>query len=101
MTKEELEVLAEYESDFRMAIGSNFVRMDATRFNKIADLYAKHCGVELTKSQRNCSTCRLNALKTLGTEYFNWKKHYEEIKDEAPAEEPKKKGRPRKIDLGE
>lgn len=93
MDKEQLKQCEKYEDAFRLAINANFVRMSQGEFNEVAALYKEILGKTLTKGQMTCSTCRLNTMKDLGGEYFKWKEYYE---NEKP-----KRGRPKKIDLGE
>jgi len=97
--KEAMEELSEFEKEFKLAIKSNFVRMDGQRFGRVAALYTKYCGVTLTKSQMTCSVCRLNAMKALGQVYFENQERM--AAEEVEEEKKKRKGRPRKIDLGE
>lgn len=107
MTKELLEKCKPYEMQFKWAIRSNFIHMTHKDFSVIASLYKEAYGTALTKNQMTCNTCRLNALKKLGEDYFNAvqeiaieEKEERLNNDEAPKEEKKKKGgRKPKIDI--
>lgn len=80
-----------FEDAFKMAINANFVRMSQSEFNEVVVLYKEIMGKTLTKGQMTCNTCRLNTMKDLGAEYFKSKEENEKPK----------RGRPKKIDLGE
>ena len=102
MTKEQFEECSKYEQEFRWAIRSNFVHMDQGTFNDVARLYKEILGVGMTKSQMTCGTCRLNALKALGKDYFDTmdviaKQQSEQAKQETEEAPKKKGGRPKKI----
>ena len=104
MTREQVEQCKKYEQVFLWGIRSNFVHLSGTEFGEIARLYKSILGVELTKSQMNCGTCRLNTIKTLGKDYFESRDKYikedRENEEEKEPEAPKKKsGRPKKIDI--
>ena len=101
MTKELYEKCKAYEQQFRWAIKSSFVHMSSTEFSKVAALYKEAFGEGLTTSQMTCNTCRLNALKRLGDEYFKMQQELaEEAKEERTQEtEKKKSGRKKKIDI--
>lgn len=103
MTREQVEQCKEFEQDFRWAINTNFIHMDNTRFSKVAKLYKDILGVAMTKNQMTCNTCRLNAMKALGNDYFASRDAFakeDREKEKEEAEAPKKKaGRPRKIDI--
>lgn len=109
MTREFYEKLLPYEQKFRWAIKSNFISMSQGDFAQIAELYQELYGKGLTKSQTTCNTCRLNALKKLGNDFFAKQEEIaqREAKKTAKAaaeennksEETKKVGRPPKIDL--
>lgn len=86
------------EDVFKQAIRLNFMSMTNSKFMEIMKVYDEVYDKPLTKSQMNCSTCRLNALKKLGTDYFAYEQ--EMAKEEmAKRQEKRKAGRPRKIDL--
>lgn len=102
MTREQFEECKKYEQEFRWAVRSNFVHMSQSEFNEIARLYREILGVTLNKSQLTCNTCRLNALKALGNDFFaTMDRVAKEDKETAVEEEtPKKKvGRPKKINV--
>lgn len=92
LTKEQYEKLQPYETNIKNAVKNSFVHMAATDFNKVADIYAEVFGVQLTKSQRGCNTCRLNALKKLGEVYNEYTQKNEEKEKKVP-----KTGRPKKL----
>lgn len=109
MTKEQYERLQKFEAELRYAVRMNFMSMTNGKFAELVMIYKDLYGQELNKRQMGCSTCRLNALKRLGKDYFA---HQQELAEKEKAErlekakestvdEPKKKkaGRPRKIDL--
>lgn len=103
MTREQVEQCRKFEQAFRWA-KNNFVHMSLTEFNEVARLYKDILGVGMTKSQMNCGTCRLNALKALGGDYFATidRLAKEDRENEAKKEDetPKKKGgRPKKINV--
>lgn len=113
MTKEQYERLEKFEAELRYAVRMNFMSMTNGKFAELVMIYKDVYGQELNHRQMGCSTCRLNALKRLGKDYFAYQQELaekekaerlnaEEPKSEEPkVEEPKKKkaGRPRKIDL--
>lgn len=89
LTKEQYEKLKPYERNLTNAAKNAFVHMAGSDFDKVAEIYAEVFGVALTKSQKGCNTCRLNALRKLGELYVNYGK----------AET--KRGRPKKLDAGD
>lgn len=99
MTQELYEKCKQYEQNFRWAINSNFVHMTAGEFAKVAVLYREAFAEEI--KNLNCNTCRLNALKRLGTEYFIFQQELaNRQKDDRAEDTPKKKaGRPPKINI--
>ena len=101
MTREQFEECKKYEQEFRWAVRSNFVHMSQSEFNEIARLYREILGVTLNKSQLTCNTCRLNALKALGNDFFATMDRIAKEDNAAVEEEtPKKKvGRPKKINV--
>lgn len=104
MTREQFEECRKYEQEFRWAIRSNFVHMDQGTFNDVARLYKEILGVGMTKAQMTCGTCRLNALKALGKDYFDTmdviaKQQSEQAKQETEEAPKKKGGRPKKINV--
>lgn len=82
MLKKQYEALKPYEQALECAIKHNFVRMTMTDFDEIMKVHDE-IFKPLTKSQKNCSTCRLRAVKEIAAEY----KKYKPV------------GRPPKIDL--
>ena len=104
MTKEQFEECRKYEQEFRWAIRSNFVHMSQGDFNEVARLYKEILGVSMNKSQMTCNTCRLNALKALGKDYFDTmdiiaKEQQESALQEEIEAKKKKGGRPKKINI--
>lgn len=102
MKKENIEKLQPFEQKLRYAVKQNFMSMASGEFSQLMDIYEDEYGTSLTQAQRNCSTCRLNALKRLGNDYFNTiaeQQKEERMKEEEQVEEkPKsKRGRPSKI----
>lgn len=73
MNNDTFKRLQEFEIQLRSAVNSNYARMSNIAFEKFADIYAEMYGTPLTKSQKNCSSCRLTALKKVGNEYFTYK----------------------------
>ncbi len=104
MTREQFEKCKPYEQTFKWAIRSNFVHLSTSEFSEIAKLYKEILGVTMTKAQMTCGTCRLNALKALGKDFFDTMDILAKEQQESPVEEeteaPKKKGgRPKKINI--
>lgn len=73
MTKEQVERLQKYEQELNWALHQNFMSMTNSKFNEIMSVYNEIYETPLSRSQMNCSTCRLNAVKRLAKEYFNTK----------------------------
>lgn len=96
MTQEQFEKLIEFEAPITNAYKNSFLHLPASEFNKIAAIYDEIYEKPLTKSQRNCNTCRLNALKRLGMDYWNYKNKIEK-NEETPNKPKSNVGRPRKI----
>lgn len=70
MTNEIYEKLKPYESAMRQAKkGGCYIRMSQGEFNAFAELYRQHFGTALTTSQKNCSHCKMKALKAVGEAY--------------------------------
>ena len=92
MTKEQLEKLSKYEKELNYAVKLNFMNLGNGVFNEILKVYEELYNSTLTKSQYNCASCRLKALKKIGEDYFAAK---EEAEKEA---EKKKPGRPKKME---
>jgi hypothetical protein len=86
--KEFLEYYEKYEEVLENAINLSFIHLTYAEFGEIVKHYKDVFGKELRKSQLNCNSCRLKALKDLGYKY-------REIKAKP------KKGRPAKINLDE
>lgn len=100
MTREQVEKCNEYEQELRWAVKSNFVHMSNTEFSKIASLYKEVFGKALTVNQMTCNTCRLNAMKELGNDYFASRDKYTiEDRDKEKDTTKKKVGRPKKINI--
>ena len=89
MTKEQFEKLEPYKEDIMRAYKNSFVHMSGADFNKVAGIYAEITGKGLTKSQMNCNTCRLNALRKLGEMYSTYTESQEQ---------KVKKTRPKKLE---
>lgn len=112
MTDEQFETLTKYENVFNAAINNNFLRVSHEDFTIIAAVYDK-LFTPLRPSQRNCNTCRLNAIKSIGRAYFGEKENRakqqaektnnsEAVKTNTFGETIKKVfkgGRPKKINL--
>lgn len=101
MTIEQYKKSKQYESIFRNALNFDFIHLTYSEFEKISDLFTEIYGKSLTKSQKNCNTCRLKAIKDLGKDYFKYANEYDKIieaEEKAVTEKPKR-GRPKKIDL--
>lgn len=96
MDKQLYERAKEFENIFRNAIKMDFLRVTPDVMTVILEIHGEVFGKPLTKSQRQCNSCKLKAIKELGKLYF-------EEKDKEVEETPKvkKRGRPRKIDLDE
>lgn len=112
MTDEQYKTLEKYENVFNAAINNNFLRVSHEDFTIIAAVYDK-LFTPLRPTQRNCNTCRLNALKSIGRAYFGEKENRakqqaektnnsEAVKTNTFGETIKKVfkgGRPKKINL--
>ncbi len=112
--KDTLSTLSKFETTFRYAIKSNFVSIKTSEFGEFITLYNQFFP-PLKQSQMSCNTCRLNAMKKLGELYFENKEYYVEKEKEMEVEEepttpptaveeepliqPKKRGRPKKMDV--
>lgn len=90
MTEEQYQILVKYEQQLTAAAKNNFLRLSSAEFNELAGVYD---GLfrPLRQSQRNCNTCRLNALKSLYNAYVG-EKAQREVKaqkevDNKPQEE--------------
>lgn len=100
----------EYEKIFRYALKMDFLRISPEIFNALMLLYNEHTGKPLTKTQRQCNSCRLKAIKVLGRAYFEEGEKIEKEKEmekeqdtvqeeQKPTKTVKRRGRPKKIDL--
>lgn len=99
MTREQYDKLNVYEQQLRWAVRSNFVHMSALEFAKVAALYEELYGQALTQAQKNCNTCRLNALKKMGADYFAFQQELAQDDKDTRMEDKKKVGRKKKIDI--
>ena len=105
MKKELYDKAKEFENIFKYAIKMDFLRVTPEVFNEIMEIYEEHFGKKLSKSQRQCNTCRLKAIKEIGKVYFEEQekqkeqKEQEEQEGQPPKSEGKKRGRPRKLDV--
>ena len=88
MTKEDYESLVPYRESIMKAWKQSFLRMSSGDFEKVAEIYDRVTGKPLTRSQKNCNTCRLNALRKLGEEMETYERGKE------------KKSRKKKMDNG-
>ena len=106
-TKEELEMLSEYEDRFKTAIDSRFVRNLEPRYlTKIKAVYDDAHGGSYALNA-TCSHCVVNFMTLVGNKYFKDKADYEaraaqlvealdQVFDEVPDElEPKPASKPR------
>lgn len=90
LTEEQYKKLEPFKDHIMGAYKNSFVHVPGSEFNKIAELYEEIFKETLTKSQRGCNTCRLNALRKLGELYDKYGKEQKEKKS--------KGGRPKKIE---
>ena len=112
MTKEIYERLKEYENILKYAISMDYLRVTPDVFKVLADIYKDYTGKALTRSQLNCNSCRVKAIKELGKGYYAYVPEVVEVEVQ-PVEdtvetkteikevktEKKKRGRPRKINI--
>ena len=84
MTEEQYKVLKKYEQQLTAAARNNFLRLSSAEFNELAAVYDSLFR-PLRPSQRNCNTCRLNALKSLYNA-FQGEKAEREVKAQLEAE---------------
>lgn len=96
MKKELYDKAKEFENIFKYALKMDFLRVTPEVFNEIMKIYEEHFEKKLSKSQRQCNTCRLKAIKEIGRVYFE---EQEKQKEQQPKSEGKKRGRPRKLDV--
>lgn len=105
MKKELYDKAKEFENIFKYALKMDFLRVTPEVFNEIMKIYEEHFQKNLSKSQKQCNTCRLKAIKEIGRVYFEEQekqkeqKGQEEQKEQPPKSEGKKRGRPRKLDV--
>lgn len=99
MTEEQYTLLSKYDKDLTNAVKASFIHLTPSEFEEIisTDLLDK----PLTKSQRNCNTCRLTALRKIGKLFLEEKaKRDTKTEEEARSDVPKKKGgRPKKLKM--
>ena len=96
MKKELYDKAKEFENIFKYALKMDFLRVTPEVFNEIMKIYEEHFQKKLSKSQKQCNTCRLKAIKEIGRVYFE---EQEEQEGQPPKSEGKKRGRPRKLDV--
>lgn len=114
MSKEIYERLKEYENILKYALSMDYLRVTPDVFKVLAEIYKEYTGKALTKSQMNCNSCRIKAIKELGKGYYAYtpeeekeeKEEEKKIQKMTTKAEPHtektskvKKGRPRKIDI--
>lgn len=104
MTKEIYERLKEYENILKYAISMDYLRVTPDVFKILADIYKDYTGKALTRSQLNCNSCRVKAIKELGKGYYAYVPEVTSVEDTVETKtevktETKKRGRPRKIDI--
>lgn len=75
MNKEQHDKLIKYESIFKTAIESNYYRSMDSRF---ASDFISMCHELNVYIKPSCPACVLNALKTMGKLYFEYKEPVEE-----------------------
>lgn len=73
MTKIQHSTLEPLEHILSTAYKSDYARVSPSEWRVLSDVYKELFGVALTKSQENCSTCRLNAIKRIAREYYSYK----------------------------
>ena len=64
------------ERQLKSAQQSNYARLSAAEFEKFCNLYKDTYGVELTRNEKNCNTCRLKAIKKIAKDYFEFQDWY-------------------------
>lgn len=64
--KELIEYYTQYEEVLENAISLSFIHLTYGEFMDIVKYYEDMIGTPLKKSQLNCNSCRLKALKDLG-----------------------------------
>lgn len=97
MTRETYHKLKDKERILKNAVNMDFIHLTASEFSFYADIYKEVFGISLTRSQMNCNSCRLKAVKQIGAEYFKVALAYEKLdKEEAEVQTPKKEKKSRK-----
>lgn len=101
MDRETYNKLKKFEDIFKHAIKMDFLRIGWETFDEIADIYEQYFNVKMNKSQRNCNSCRLKAVKQLGKAYFEVALAYEkeaeqEAKKAAEKEVEKEQTKPKR-----
>lgn len=110
MSKEIYERLKEYENILKYALSMDYLRVTPDVFKVLAEIYKDYTGKALTKSQLNCNSCRIKAIKELGKGYYAYTPEEEKevkkiqkltVKSEPHTEKTSKtrRGRPRKIEF--
>ena len=102
MKKELYDKAKEFENIFKYALKMDFLRVTPEVFNEIMKIYEEQFQKKLSKSQKQCNTCRLKAIKEIGKVYFEEQekqKEQEKQEEQPPKSEGKKRGRPRKLDV--
>lgn len=96
MNKEQHDKLIKYESIFKTAIESNYYRSMDSRF--AAD-FISMCHELNVYIKPSCPACVLNALKTMGKLYFDYKEPVEEnqIQDVKNTEDTETITKPNKV----
>lgn len=98
----------EFENIFRYALKMDFLRVTPEVFDSIMKIYEEQFGKKLSKSQKQCNSCRLKAIKELGRVYFEEqqkqkkeeeKKKEQQQEEQQPKSKGKRRGRPRKLDV--
>ena len=88
----------EFENIFKYALKMDFLRVTPEVFDSIMKIYEEQFGKKLSKSQKQCNSCRLKAIKELGRVYFE-EQEKQKKEEEKKKSEGKKRGRPRKLDV--
>lgn len=73
MKKVDFEKLKKYETALYTAKHSSFARMSVNEFNDMCNIYKDMYGVEVTRTERNCPSCKLRVTKRLAEDYFKYK----------------------------
>ena len=105
MKKELYDKAKEFENIFKYALKMDFLRVTPEVFNETMKIYEEQFDKKLSKSQKQCNSCRLKAIKEIGKVYFEEQekqekqKEQEKQEEQPPKSEGKKRGRPRKLDV--